>query len=636
LAGELVDLPEPFRGELVGQWNDYLAAKYHDDAALTRAWSAGATTLGKSLLTDAATKWTLEHQGETAATLTPERADDGAPGATIDVQKIDATGWHVQAHFTGLNLTEGKTYTVAFQAKVPEGAAARTLSVNTALDQADWHRVGLDTSVKVGSSWKTYRAFFTAQNVVAGHCRLTFGLGNQAGTVQIRDVSLQPGVAAPTGGTAGTLAARSIDLPESATGPERADWLMFLENTERKYADDMRAFLKTDLKTHANICCSQIMWGETAGFYREANMDFADGHVYWEHPSFPGKPWDANNWRIANRPMVTDLANGGGGTLLRLAEYRVAGKPYTVTEYNEPAPNDYQCETVPELAAFAAAQDWDAIFLFDYGDYGVDAANDRIQCFFGIGSNPAKMAFMPAAALIFRAEAIKPATATMTQSVTPARIRAAQSPSPWWNAADGIKPTLGFRLATIVPTIDQPSRFSIPLTAGSTNNKGLPSFGFSPDTKALRAFGDGSGVTVGYLGGTDAVVGEARLHVEPFGNNFCSATVTALPTRYVEKKPGGDNFPAFLVTLVGRVENVGMGWNAARDSVGANWGSAPTQAEFIPATVTLPGGPGAHVWALSPTGKRVKEIPVTRKSDHEITFETSADGHTVWYEMVVK
>ena len=86
--------------------------------------------------------------------------------------------------------------------------------------------------------------------------------------------------------------------------------------------------------------------------------------------------------------MVSDLADGKGGTLRDLAEYRVAGKPYSVSEYNHPAPNDYRAEMLPELATFAAFQDWDMIYLFDYGDYGAGAPTDKINGYFGISQRP--------------------------------------------------------------------------------------------------------------------------------------------------------------------------------------------------------------------------------------------------------
>ena len=94
-------------------------------------------------------------------------------------------------------------------------------------------------------------------------------------------------------------------------------------------------------------------------------MDFVDAHAYWEHPQFPRRQWDMTDWEIPNTPMVDDPA---GATLWGLAATRVAGKPFTVTEYNHPAPNDWQAECMPMIATYAALQDWDGVFLFDYVD----------------------------------------------------------------------------------------------------------------------------------------------------------------------------------------------------------------------------------------------------------------------------
>ena len=158
----------------------------------------------------------------------------------------------------------------------------------------------------------------------------------------------------------------------------------------------MRTYIKDELHSLANVICSQVSWGGLTGIRREADMDFADNHAYWQHPSFPGKPWDPENWLIENTAMVSALANGGG-TLPGLAEYRIAGKPYTISEYNHPAPNEYRAECTPILATFAAIQDWDAIYLFDYGDYGTGVSRTLIRStgYFGIKQDPAKTAFLP-------------------------------------------------------------------------------------------------------------------------------------------------------------------------------------------------------------------------------------------------
>ena len=46
---------------------------------------------------------------------------------------------------------------------------------------------------------------------------------------------------------------------------------------------------------------------------------------------------------IRNTPMVKDR---GAGTIPGLARYRLAGRAFTVSEYNHPAPADYQAENL--------------------------------------------------------------------------------------------------------------------------------------------------------------------------------------------------------------------------------------------------------------------------------------------------
>ena len=125
--------------------------------------------------------------------------------------------------------------------------------------------------------------------------------------------------------------------------------------------------------------------------HREATLsDFVDMHSYWQHPHFPGKPWDGNNWRIGNTSMV---ANASGGTLFRLAAHRVAGMPFTVSEYDHPAPSDYSAELFPMFASVAGVQDWDAIYQFCYGSAGVSVESTKLAGYFSLAPHPGKMAF---------------------------------------------------------------------------------------------------------------------------------------------------------------------------------------------------------------------------------------------------
>ena len=81
----------------------------------------------------------------------------------------------------------------------------------------------------------------------------------------------------------------------------RADVQRFMEETELEFIRDMMRFLKRDLGVRVPITASQINY-HNAKIVAET-CDYTDIHCYWEHPRFPGKPWDRSNWTIANTPM---------------------------------------------------------------------------------------------------------------------------------------------------------------------------------------------------------------------------------------------------------------------------------------------------------------------------------------------
>ena len=91
-----------------------------------------------------------------------------------------------------------------------------------------------------------------------------------------------------------------------------------------------------------------------------------------------------------------------GGEISRLSLQRVIGKPYIVSEYNHSAPNTFSSEAFLLICAYAAMQDWDGVFAFDYGDTRDDWDSRRITGYFPIDQHPAKMVTLPAAAALFR------------------------------------------------------------------------------------------------------------------------------------------------------------------------------------------------------------------------------------------
>ncbi len=623
-------LPEPFRGELVGFWNDWLGKKYGTDAKLTAAWTAGITPSGPGLLANTSA-WSIEHQGTSTAdfsTALDKRLSLGAPNINVQVTQVDGTSWHVQVHQTGLDLRAGDTYTVKFRAKAD---TPRSVNVSAGLDQADWHNIGLSRDAAVTTDWKEFRYVFTAQNTVVGHARIAFILGDATGTVSLSDLQIHAGAEGAGLMPGQSLATKNIDMPVNALKVQNEDWIGFLADTERAYANEMRSYLKNDLHVRANILCSQMGYGGLTSLRRNAPMEFADNHAYWQHPSFPHKAWDSKDWNIPNTSMVAELAMGGGGTLRDLAQYRVYGKPYSVSEYNHPAPNDYRAEMMPEYASFAAFQDWDMIYLFASGDYGATAATDRINSYFDTANDLSKTAFLPAAALMFRAESFPTSQATAVATVPVGHLVTLGSASAVWDAATGqgsikLSPyvqrlglSLGGPSAEDVTLSQKQSRMAVQsvVTLGKTAAGAL----YTANAPAAQTF-------AGYVGGQTVTLGGSTLAFPLFGNNFAAMTLTAM-----DRKPLSQS-RRILLTLVGKVENTGMVWNADRTSLGEQWGHGPILAEGIPAAITLKtdGTPGRQVWALDATGKRGTAVPVTA-ANGSLSFTVGPQFKTVWYEI---
>ncbi len=621
-GADLDTLPEPFRGELAGLWNRWLLRTYHTQAALKTAWAVGVTPNGPGLLSAGST-WSDEHQGGTESAMTVKHQENsaGAEPIEVEVRKTDGTDWHVQAHVTGLDLQDGSTYTVSFRAKA---SASRTIGITAGLDQADWHNIGLTGSMQLGEQWKQYRFVFDAHNVVAKHGRVALVVGGDTGTVSISDLQIHPGAEGAGIQPKESLEEANVGIPVNALRAEHADWIRFLADTERDYAVEMRRYLKDELKVQSNIICSQVSWGGKTGIRRESEMDFADNHAYWQHPSFPHQPWDSEDWFIDNTSMTAALGRGEGGTLAGLAEYRLAGKPYTVSEYNHPAPNEYRTECVPIFADFAAMQDWDAIYLFDYGEYGTGAENDKINGYFGISSDPAKTAFLPAAALMFRSAeipALAPGTVTVaSRSLDEANgsVWPAGSGARLFNRAMQVKVTAGLEAGP--PTSQSDSRMARLPGAHLDMSGG----------KAVYVSESPSAVCItGFVGGRDLElkISDCRMKFPQFGNGFASITLTSMDLSPINSSK------RLLLTIASTVENLGMQWNAQRTSIGSHWGTGPTQASGVPLQLEIHGAKSIrHAWALDGSGNRAVSVPVQVNGD-TVSIKTGPEYRTLWYEL---
>lgn len=632
--GSLDAMPEPYGAELTRQWNAFLSQRYGGNTeALRRAWDAREQPLRGEMLAnprfaDSLTAWKLEeHQGAKADAAATVDGPDGAPAARIRVTEAGAQNWHVQFNQSGLSLKSDDLYTVSFRARADP---PRRMAVDIGQAHDPWRVFG-SQRVDLTPEWKEYR-FAVRAPQDEPNARLNFtGLGSQTGAVWLSGVSLRPG------GTTGPPADIRIgDIPflrrsQYDASPEglRRDWIAFLWETEERYWTGMARYIKDDLNYKG------IVIGSAAGFTPapiQAQLDAVDAHAYWQHPNFPGAAWDASNWTVNNVSMAGDA---GGGTVADLARYRVAGKPFFVTEYNHPSPNTYSSEGMLLLAAYAALQDWDAVFQFDYGGAHVGDAPGRIGSFFTMDQHPTKLAVFPAAAALFRRADVAAPARWATVDVSPEMaLEKAMVTGPWFGTdVFGIPRLAALRQPVAMSLTAKPkpapdmARPEPPIAAPGESVV----WDSRPDGRLVTVNTARSKAAVGFLSGKSLELGGVRIAPGANRQGWAAITLTAVDGRDL-RAPG-----RILLTATGEVANTDMRWkNDARDSVGNQWGRAPTLVEGIPAEVTLPV-PAARVraWALDERGARREALKVSHDSGNA-RLSIGPKQRTLWYEIEVR
>jgi hypothetical protein len=634
-AGSLNQMGEPYRSDLQRQWEGWLHGHYADDQALRRAWGVreeapGAEMLGSALnVRSVEAGWNLQLVGSAAATLT--RTPDGA--LDLAMSHAGAEIWHTQLHQNRLAFKTNQPYTLHLRMRAD---APLRVGLQAMQAHAPWQALWAQ-EIQVGRDWQDYQLSF-ATEVSEDIARITIGhIGLQTGHLYIQQASLR------TGGLLGLLPGQSLQagnvaMPDgsalmSLTVAEQRDWLQFLWDTETAYWQGMRDYLHQDLGAHPLILGTQVSYSPAP---IQAALDVVDGHAYWQHPNFPGKPWDLDNWHITNTPMA---GVDGGGTLADLALRRVPGKPFIVTEYNHPFPGQYQAEALPLAAAYAALQDWDGLFVYSYGAHSQNWDPGFVENFFDSGANPVKMSSLIAAAAMLRRGDVQ--AAAVPQVVPQVALPTQKMWLDAWRAATRVPGAESFgapRTAALsgYASIATPAIAAFPGTPGPSqpvaSATGELVWGL-PGVSSGRAVSIDSPRSKGLIGARLALPFDA--HGVKFELLVARNDWGVILATLIE----GKSFAGpcrILVTTLGDEENSGQSWlDTKKTTLGRNFGQAPVLVEGLAARITLPvEASRVRAWALDERGERRAQLPVGG-ADHAI-IETGSAYHSLWYEVEVQ
>jgi hypothetical protein len=402
----------------------------------------------------------------------------------------------------------------------------------------------------------------------------------------------------------------------------------------------------------------------------QAGLDYIDAHAYWNHPHFPGKPWDSKNWTVHNVALV----NSPDGTLASLAGRRVAGMPFTVSEYNHPEPNQYAAEGFPMIAAFGAFQGWDGIFTFTYS-HDTDFEPRKITGYFDVKGDTPRLVHMPACAAMFLRGDVAPATPTFVWplSAEAERKKLYETLSAWkLTAADfGFMPPifgpqvymdcgiaadigkgkpLGARNITTLFERMEPGRkidyglcYLIWGYGGIAEGKGY----FGVDSPRTKLF---TGVPVGhtlirnrdghtFYFGEQCQQPEVTLRIGATQLNWATVSMVCIDGEGFDK-PG-----RILIAATGLCQNEGAKLEHLKGdnvTLGNQWGSEPVMCEGIPAEITLPvDGGRVQFYPLDESGNRRQAAPVESHNDGSkqggrAHLKLDPKYKTLWYEAVIR
>lgn len=314
-----------------------------------------------------------------------------------------------------------------------------------------------------------------------------------------------------------------------------------------------------------------------------AQLDAVDGHIYWQHPNYTtdSKTGRQTGFTIANTPMVDDPLHSNPVQLSRTA---VAGKPYTVSEVNHPFPNEFACEGVPVLAAYAALQDWDGIFWYSLAHEDATSLKDEVRGHFDFAKDPVKMSQLAAGALIFLRGDVQPARRMVSRTYSREQVleslRLPRNEYPYF--------TPGFPLALPLIHAVRVASFDGPPTGSF---EPMPANPLEADTRELtwRVSGKGTGLVtvdtprsqalIGHVAKQSSQTKNLRAEIQPL---FCALTLSALDDQPISASS------KLLLTATARVANSGMVWNEKRTSL-EKWGTPPTRIEPVQGKIILTG-----------------------------------------------
>ncbi|MDF3067724.1 MAG: hypothetical protein K0R38_3325 [Polyangiaceae bacterium] len=410
------------------------------------------------------------------------------------------------------------------------------------------------------------------------------------------------------------------DDPKRLSRARATDTLRFYYDTVLAYYRRIQE--KLGQVGYRGLVTGSNHWVETPiDLYVNAQLDFVDRHAYWAHPN---GGWGYNT-EISWEPGSL-LKDAGLGVVGSLATRRVRGLPYTASEWQTSAPNDYRQEGVLVMGAYGALGNMNPIqFAFSHGAGRRADAIDRLSSNFDVIEQPTMLGAWPAVSLLFHRRDVSLAKQEAVLGISDAQVF-----DPLFRAGPPKELARLGRTGVGFGPGGQTEQQLQQLVAASIKdgvarandgelvhdaNRGT----LQVDTARTQAF-------AGFKPAQKVTLGNVALQLE---SPFSVVILTALEEQPIKSAK------RLLLTALGNAVNTGMTLAPGRNRL-VNAGSSPVLVEPIVGRLELIGLVGKEpvkVYALGPNGERDHAVPVL-ESVAGPSFELSAAHRTMHYEIV--
>ncbi|MFH1581629.1 MAG: beta-galactosidase, partial [Pseudomonadota bacterium] len=415
----------------------------------------------------------------------------------------------------------------------------------------------------------------------------------------------------------GTVARADTPLKYQRSGSEKVepnrlnDTMRFYYDVQDGYFKEMEAYLKK-LGCRVPISGSNHWVNVWADVKSNAELDYIDRHRYWDHPQFGY----GTKVVFENQAMVKNPADALPNNF---AFYKVAGKPFVISEWNACFPNEYRAEGPLIMAAYANHQDWDGVLQFSFNQAAWSAPmSDN----FDISEWPNVWSQWQAAALIFHRGDVAEAKYTYKQTygeselygpifedspVADEPILPLVSKTEIDFGEQGVaKPTAGYTGQFCKP--EEKTIRSDTQELEWNYNKGL----FSIDTLNTQA-------VVGFIKGNSVKLQDVTF---TSNNEFAAISLTSTDGKPIRLSS------RLLLTASARIENSGQKYVETKTQL-KEVGEKPILVEGVDAKIFLFRKPSA-VYSLDINGNRKNTIMKANGS----SFNIRAADQAFFYEIV--